>query len=60
MLFALLVPLVLIEVGLMVWGVVDLVKRDRVRGGNKLIWAIVIVFVSIIGPVLYLAWGREV
>lgn len=59
LLFALLLPLALIEVGLMVWAVVDLVKREHVRGGNKLIWAIVVVFISIIGPLLYLVWGRD-
>ncbi len=54
-LLAVLLPLILIEVGLLVWAVVDLVKRENVRGGNKLVWALVIIFVSTLGPILYLA-----
>lgn len=58
-LLAVLVPLILIELGLLAWAVVDLVKRERVRGGNKLIWALVILFISTLGPIIYLVWGRE-
>jgi flagellar biosynthesis component FlhA len=31
----------------------------RVRGDSKLMWGIIIVVVNIIGPILYLAIGRE-
>ncbi len=56
----LLVPLVLIQVGLMILAVIDLFRDDRrVRGGNKGVWALVIVFVSMIGPILYFLVGRE-
>ena len=37
----------------------DLVKRERVRGGNKGLWVVLIVLVNIIGPILYLLLGRE-
>lgn len=51
--------LVLIELGLMIWGVVDWAKRpaDRVRG-NRIVWLLVILLVNIIGPILYLTVGR--
>jgi hypothetical protein len=55
---ALIVPLVLIELGLMAFALYDLVKRDRVRGGNKILWGLVIILVGIIGPILYLVFGR--
>jgi ABC-2 type transport system ATP-binding protein len=59
-LLLLLVPLVVIQVGLMILAVVDLLRDDRrVRGGNKGVWAVVIVFVSMIGPILYFLAGRE-
>ena len=58
-LLAVLLPLILIEVGLLAWALVDLVKREHVRGGNKLIWVLVIVLISTLGPILYLVWGRE-
>jgi hypothetical protein len=30
-----------------------------VRGGSKLVWALVIVFVNVLGPIIYLVGGRE-
>ena len=55
----LIIPLAAIQLGLLGFALYDLVKRNRVRGGSKLVWGLVIVFVSIIGPILYLAIGRE-
>ena len=54
-----LIPLIIIQVALAVIALVDLVKRERVRGGNKLVWVLVIVLVSTIGPIVYLLAGRE-
>lgn len=53
-----LIPLFIIEVALVVIALVDLVKRERVRGGNKVVWVLVIIFVSTIGPIVYLLLGR--
>lgn len=55
----LVIPLVVIQLGLLGFALYDLVKRNRVRGGNKLLWGVVIVLVNIIGPILYLTIGRE-
>ncbi|MDO8579141.1 MAG: PLD nuclease N-terminal domain-containing protein [Dehalococcoidales bacterium] len=54
-----LIPVMLIEIVLLVIALLDLVKRDYVRGGNKIVWALLIIFVSIIGPVVYLIAGRQ-
>ena len=54
-----LIPVILIEVVLVVIALVDLVKREYVRGGNKIVWALLIVFVGIIGPAVYLIAGRQ-
>ena len=59
LLFAVLIPLLLIQLGLIVWALVDLVNRERVRGGSKIVWVLVILVFEFIGPILYLAWGRE-
>ncbi len=57
---ALLVPIILIQVGLMLAALVDLERSERrVRGGSKLVWALVIVFVNIVGPIIYFVAGRE-
>ena len=55
-----LLPLVLIELGLVVFSLLDLFKPERrVVGDNKLIWALVIVVVGTIGPIVYLLAGRK-
>lgn len=55
----LLIPLVLIQIGLMVFALVDLVRRPKVKGDNKWVWGVVIVVVGIIGSIIYLVLGRE-
>src|SRR3954466_5062392 len=58
-LLALLVPVILLQLGLLVAAIVDLLRDDRaVRGGNKGLWAVIIVFVNLIGPILYFLVGR--
>jgi hypothetical protein len=55
-----LLPLVLIELGLVVFSLVDLFRPERrVVGNNKLIWALIIVLVGTIGPIVYLLAGRK-
>ena len=54
------VPLLLVELGLLVLAVADLLRDDRrVRGGSKPMWALIIVFVNLIGPILYFLVGRD-
>ncbi len=55
----LLIPLVVIQLVLIGIALRDLVRRKRVKGGNKLVWGLVIVFIQYIGPILYLIIGRE-
>jgi hypothetical protein len=55
-----LVPLVLIDLAMVMYGIVDLVKKyRRVKGGNTLIWLLVILLVSTLGWLAYLLFGRE-
>ena len=49
-----------IEISLVVFSLVDLSKPERrVIGDNKLVWALVIVVVGTIGPIVYLLAGRK-
>jgi hypothetical protein len=57
-LLPLLAPLLLIQLALIVAGLVDLARRERTRG-PKWAWALVILFVSMIGPIVYFLLGRE-
>jgi hypothetical protein len=59
-LLALLVPLLIIWFGLLVAALYDLTRPGRrVKGDNKVVWALIIIFVSTIGPILYFVAGRE-
>jgi hypothetical protein len=56
----LLVPLILLWGGLLAFALIDLLRpQRRVAGGNKLIWALVIVLIGTIGPLVYLLAGRR-
>ena len=56
----LLTPVILIQLGLIVFALYDLLKPERlVRGDSKLMWGILIVFISLLGPILYLTVGRR-
>ena len=56
----LLLPIILIQIGLIIFALRDLVRPERrVRGDSKLLWGIVIVLFQIVGPVLYFVVGRE-
>jgi hypothetical protein len=56
----LLLPVLLLELSLLGLAIRDLLKDERhVRGGNKALWALVILFLSLIGPIIYFAVGRE-
>ena len=53
-----LVPVFLLQIALMAVALVDLLRRERTRG-PKWAWVLVILFVNLIGPVVYLLFGRE-
>lgn len=54
------VPVVLLQLALLLLGLRDLRRPDRrVRGGSKPLWAIVVIFIGVIGPLVYFLAGRE-
>ena len=53
-----LIPIILLQLGLMVFALADLMRRERTKG-PKWVWALVIIFVNLIGPIIYLVAGRE-
>jgi hypothetical protein len=57
-LIPLLIPIILVEIVLVVIALVDLIRRERTRG-PKWVWVLVILFINLIGPIVYLLFGRE-
>ena len=59
-LLLLLIPILVIQLGLLIWGLYDLTRPERrVKGDSKVLWALVIIFINIIGPIVYFLFGRE-
>ena len=59
-LFLALVPLVIVALGLDVYCLADLIRARSVRYLPKVVWAVIIIFVSCpVGALLYLFLGRE-
>ena len=54
--FFMLIPLAALVLTL--WALIDAVKSEF-EGNMKLVWILIILFLGIIGPILYLAIGRE-
>ena len=52
------IPIVLLQLILMIVALVDLSKREKTRG-PKWLWAIIIIFGELVGPILYFVIGRE-
>ena len=52
--------LAIVQIGLAIFALADLGTRDRVAGGRKWLWAVLILIGNFAGPVLYLAIGRDV
>jgi hypothetical protein len=53
-----LIPVILLQLVLVVFALVDLIRREKTRG-PKWLWAIIIVLGELLGPILYLLIGRE-
>jgi|GEM_PF-1181134 len=55
----LLIPLILVQFGLMAYALVHILKHDKYKRGNRVIWIVVSCVFSIIGPILYIVLGKE-
>jgi ABC-2 type transport system ATP-binding protein len=56
----LVIPFIVLELGLLLYALYDLFQEERrVRGDSKIMWALIIAFVNIIGPLVYFFVGRD-
>lgn len=56
--WGLIAPVILIQLILMVVAVIDLI-RIKSTNGPKWLWVLIILFINIIGPVVYFIFGRR-
>jgi len=53
-----LIPIVLLQFGLMIAAVVHILKSKTYRVGSRPVWLLIAILVGIIGPVLYFVIGK--
>ena len=56
--FPFLVPLIIAQRALGITAIVHVLKHPRYRFGNKPIWVLIVLFINIVGPVVYFVFGR--
>ncbi|MDP3720969.1 MAG: PLD nuclease N-terminal domain-containing protein [Anaerolineaceae bacterium] len=54
----LLIPIALLQFGLMFAALVDVIRREKTKG-PKWVWIIVVVFINLFGPIVYFIFGRD-
>ena len=53
-----LIPIALIELGLMAAALVHILTHKNYKVGNRALWIVLSVLINIIGPILYFVIGR--
>ena len=53
-----LLPIIIIEWILAITALVHVVRHPHYRFGNKVVWILIVLFIQILGPVVYFAFGR--
>ena len=54
----LMVPVIILDLILIITALVHVLRHPNYKIGNKAIWIIVVLFISLIGPILYFTIGR--
>jgi hypothetical protein len=58
-LIVVLVIIGLIELGLVIWALIDIIRRPTTSALPRWAWAIIVIVFNVLGPILYLAIGRR-
>lgn len=54
-----LVPLIVVQLALMLFALVHVLRHPRYRFGNKPMWIAIVVLFQFIGPIVYFVFGRS-
>lgn len=53
-----LIPILVLELGLVIFALLDLSRRERVNG-PKWMWVVIVLLAQLVGPILYFTVGRR-
>lgn len=54
----LLIPLFVVQFALAIVALVHVLRHPKYRFGNKIMWIIIVLMLSLIGPIIYFVIGR--
>lgn len=57
-LLPLLIPILIIQLGLQIYALVDLYRQPKVRG-SKWMWVAIIILAEIAGPIIYFIFAKR-
>ncbi len=57
-LLLMLLPVIILQLTLMIIAVVHILRHDNFNVGNKAMWLVIVIFINLIGPILYFAIGK--
>ena len=57
-LLPLIIPLAVIQIGLMVAALIHIFTHNTYKAGNRVLWVIICLCVNTIGPILYFVIGK--
>jgi len=48
-----------LQLGLLIFSLMNLVKKKHAPAEDKILWVLIIVFINIIGPIVYFVFGSK-
>ncbi len=56
--WAIILPIIIIQLILTIIAIIDLIRIEKTNG-PKVLWALIILFINLVGPILYFVIGRR-
>ena len=53
------IPLAALQLGLMIAALVSIFRHKEYKTGNRALWVVITLLVSMVGPILYFVLGKE-
>ncbi|GHV13656.1 hypothetical protein FACS1894219_08760 [Clostridia bacterium] len=58
-LLPILIPFAILQMGLMIAALVHILRHKTYKNGSRVMWVLIVLLVSTIGPILYFIIGRS-
>lgn len=52
-------PLIVLQFGVQIYAILDVVKKNKTRNLSVPAWIVIIVLTEIVGPIIYFVYGRS-